>query len=159
MRVKRAAVAFFMWGGPLVALLLVAAWWLSGTRWLAYLGPGDWQFSAGGGLVGVSYWPGRTEQTERITGVAPPRGLQSITIQPSFAWWFRADWQPDRRSFAMPFWFPIVIVAGMSAAAWRKDLLTRRHARLGHCAKCHYDRKGLDAAAPCPECGTMGIIQ
>jgi hypothetical protein len=29
----------------------------------------------------------------------------------------------------------------------------RRRARLNHCPSCNYDRTGLPAASPCPECG------
>ncbi len=126
MSTKRASLACVKWGGPVVALLLVVLWWFSSTTWIAHLGPGDWQVSAGGGLIGISYWPGRTSQTQAITGVSPPKGLQTVNTPRQFAWWFRMTWEPDRRSFAIPLWFPLVLVVGLTAAAWRKEVAARR---------------------------------
>lgn len=146
------------WGGPVVALLLVVFWWFSSTTWIAHLGPGDWQVSAGGGLIGISYWPGRTSLTRSITGVSPPTGVQTVKTPRQFNWWFRMIWQPDRRSVAIPMWIPFVIVVGLTAYARHTEVAARRRALLGHCPKCHYDRRDLAATAPCPECGTTRQI-
>lgn len=146
------------WGGPVVAVLLTAFWWFSSTTWIAHLGPGDWQVSAGAGLIGVSYWPGRTEQTRAITGVSPPRGWQSVSTPRQWAWWFRMKWEPGLRSLAVPLWFPWTLIAGATVAAWRSEFAARRRALAGHCPKCHYDRRSLAATSPCPECGATGQI-
>jgi hypothetical protein len=149
---------FFKWGGPAVALLLVATWWFSGRTWIAHVGPGDWQVSVGSGRVSITYWPGRTAQTQAITGAPPPKGLQAMNTPRQFNWWFRIAWEPDRRFFAIPLWFPFLIVVGLTTAAWRQEILARRRALLGHCPECHYDRTGLAASAPCPECGTTIVV-
>jgi hypothetical protein len=39
----------------------------------------------------------------------------------------------------------------LSLAAARKSLRRKR----GHCPECNYDRAGLAAESPCPECGSL----
>jgi hypothetical protein len=134
-------------------VLVGVLWWLSGTTWVAHLGPGDWQISSGGGLIGISHWPGRTATTESITGVPMPKGLQTVSIQRQYSWWFRAEWKPDQRSFAIPLWFPFLFVTILTIAAWRHEFAARRRTLIGCCSKCKYDRRGLSPTTPCPECG------
>jgi hypothetical protein len=55
---------------------------------------------------------------------------------------------------AVPLWVPLVIAGGPAAALWRADIQRARRARPGHCPSCGYDRSGLTADSPCPECGT-----
>lgn len=59
-----------------------------------------------------------------------------------------------RASFEHRLWIPAVVAALLSGFAWHLDTLATRRAREGKCPKCSYDRTGLAAAAPCPECGT-----
>lgn len=153
MNVKPALLILIRWGGPPVAMALCVAWWISGTTWVTYIGTNDWRVSAGSGLVAVSHSPGLTAITVSITGVAPPKGLQTLSMQRRFAWWFRAEWKADYRSIAIPLWFPILVVTSLFTAAWRYEILARRRALIGCCVKCRYDRKGLAPSAPCPECG------
>jgi O-antigen ligase len=58
-------------------------------------------------------------------------------------WWF---------VFA-PAWSLVVLVVGLTAVAWHLDSRARRRARLGFCPNCNYDRTGILADSPCPECG------
>ncbi len=48
-----------------------------------------------------------------------------------------------------------VLIATITAAAWRFDTLARRRASLNLCPKCNYDRTGLAVGAVCPECGRL----
>lgn len=50
-----------------------------------------------------------------------------------------------------------VFTIAATLTAWRLDVLARRRARIGLCAKCHYDRAGLAASTVCPECGTAPV--
>jgi hypothetical protein len=59
----------------------------------------------------------------------------------------RFDWMAR-----MPFWMPLVIAAGTTGFMQWKDNAARRR-RLGLCTRCGYDRRGIAAGAPCPECG------
>jgi hypothetical protein len=52
----------------------------------------------------------------------------------------------------IPFWMPLVLTSGAAGILWWKDNGDRRR-RLGLCITCGYDRRGIDASAPCPECG------
>jgi hypothetical protein len=153
MTVKRAGMQFFKWGGPVVALLLVVWWWFSRTTWISYMGPGDWQFSSGSGRVNITYWPS-TWKGHAITGHPRQKGLQVENTPRQVNWWFGVRWEFDHRSIRIPLWFPFLIVVGLTAAAWRKEIIIRRRALIGLCPKCHYTRRGLAATAPCPECGT-----
>lgn len=157
MTAKRAGMQFFKWGGPVVALLLVVWWWFSRTTWISYnTGSGDWRFSSGTGGVKISYWPS-TWKGHAIYRYPWHKGLQVENLA-SFNrhWnnWFGVRWEFDNRSIRIPLWFPFLIVVGLTAAAWRKEIIHRRRALIGLCPKCHYTRRGLAATAPCPECGT-----
>ena len=147
------------WGGPVVALLLVVWWWFSRTTWISYTVPtvpGDWQFSTGSGRVNITYWPGTTAQGQAIIGHPRQKGLDVQSTPRQLNWWFGTRWEFDHRSIRIPLWFPLFIVVGLTAAVWRKEIIARRRAIIGHCRTCHYDRRGLAATTPCPECGATG---
>lgn len=67
---------------------------------------------------------------------------------------FFADEDDDRTlRIGIPLWFPILVVGGLTAYAYRKELFAARPApQDAICSKCNYDRRGLDPAAACPEC-------
>lgn len=68
-------------------------------------------------------------------------------------WWFRGEWDEAARGVVVPWWavcLPLVIATGI---AWRRDVVAGRRGCLGKCGACGYDRGGLGAEAPCPECG------
>ncbi len=155
---RRAAIHVSKWCGPIVAVGLAIAWWVGGTTWFIYVGPGDWTTVAAGGIVAVTYEPGSIAQTEQLTGVPVPKGLRSIPAPGARMWWFFLEWAPSRKSLGLPLWFPIVIMLGLTALAWRIDLAARRRARIGCCPKCSYNLAGLPSASPCPECGASGSV-
>jgi hypothetical protein len=72
-----------------------------------------------------------------------------------FHWLPSAGLSKGQSWILMPFWVPLTLVLALTAAAWRLDTLARRRARLNHCPTCNYDRRGLPAASPCPECGVV----
>lgn len=157
MRCWRASFTTIKWLGPVVTAGLALVWWLSGRYWATHIGPGDWTASVAVGLAGVTYEPGLIAMTEQATGVPVPRGLRIIRKSHDMAWWFRVTWEPGRKTVSVPLWCPLVIATGLSAAAWHRDLAARRRARAGSCPACGYQRAGLPARAPCPECGGGGL--
>ena len=70
-----------------------------------------------------------------------------------FAWW--PTWRGNAiwAYAAIPLWLMAAGAAVPPVVLWRLDNLARRRARLNHCPACNYDRHGLSAASPCPECG------
>jgi len=55
---------------------------------------------------------------------------------------------------------PLWLVAAVLGVPWELRVLAaakaRRRLRSGRCPTCGYDRRRMDAAAPCPECGACG---
>jgi hypothetical protein len=46
----------------------------------------------------------------------------------------------------------------MTFVAWpHHPSRASRRANMGHCVKCNYDRRGLPATNPCPECGAFPV--
>jgi len=68
-------------------------------------------------------------------------------------WLFGWGRYPAGGYLDVPLWFPLILAILPTAFAWRLDTLARRRARVGLCAHCHYDRRGLVAGVVCPECG------
>ena len=73
----------------------------------------------------------------------------------------RRHWLPNTGMFrtkggtqcswtSIPIFYPVLILALPSYLAWRGFI--KRFGR-NTCRACGYDRSGLDAAVPCPECG------
>jgi hypothetical protein len=53
----------------------------------------------------------------------------------------------------IPLW-PLVLTFSIGfAAIANKDRRLNRRARIGRCLVCNYNRTGLAATTPCPECG------
>lgn len=67
--------------------------------------------------------------------------------------WRPVSWRSTISASGMifvPLWMPLVPLAG--ATLW---VFLARRAGPECCGACGYDRSGLPAAAPCPECGTQ----
>jgi hypothetical protein len=84
-------------------------------------------------------------------GVAPSQfWWNGGPVQWSF--WFHFRSAPGVMQFVIPMW-PFAVAPGIGALLlWRGERPERRR-RLGQCINCGYDRRGLEAAAVCPECG------
>jgi hypothetical protein len=144
------------WGGVFLSIALIVVWIAS--AWVRL----DWR----------DYAPGST-QTELTALVAygcvlievidknwwgqpPTRVFHFSASRPHFAWWgFYRSHQPGFDRFRFPLWTVVAPAIAITCAAWRLDTLARRRARIGHCPACNYDRRGLPAASPCPECGAV----
>ena len=97
---------------------------------------------------GVTGWPYHCLRVRQFSAgglmrAAPP-GV------PRFAPWWPGVW----RNLAVhgAAWLVIVIMFTQAWSRWRCRIL-RRHTHRGECPSCRYQRAGLPAAAPCPECG------
>ena len=59
------------------------------------------------------------------------------------------------RASSVPLPGAAVLIAGASwFISWLLQTMRRRRRLAGQCLVCHYNRTGLAADAPCPECGT-----
>ena len=68
-----------------------------------------------------------------------------------FLWLPFVEWVPQQFLVRVPLWLPLALFALPTAYLWWAD---SRRVRPGRCPKCRYDRAGLAADDPCPECGT-----
>jgi hypothetical protein len=142
-RIRRA----IKWGGAAATVVLVGVWVLSFWRnfvWVSRAGDGM-GLGAGGVFVARSHTP-----------VAPPDvGWHAMAREADVGFWFFYEpFGAGGWSLFVPLWVPIAAVAAVTADAWYMDKRRRRGDFAHLCAKCGYDRTGLAAAAPCPECGT-----
>jgi hypothetical protein len=136
------------WTGAVVSMLLVAAWALS-VSWSV-----GWYFSSGycvgvssGGLTFVGVNPA-TPATFTGFSAGP-------TEPPWMEWWFAAYSDATYTGVLVPLWILWAPALLITAIAWRLDILARRRAKVGSCAKCGYSRAGLAPAGECPECGAV----
>jgi hypothetical protein len=58
------------------------------------------------------------------------------------------------RWFAVPLWPFAVLPLLPIVIGLRLNAVTRRRRRQGLCIRCRYDRRGIDSAKVCPECGS-----
>jgi hypothetical protein len=86
-----------------------------------------------------------------------PHGWHAGHSQGPWRWWFRSLTAWGAHTVSIPIWTFILPFFVAANIAWRFDHLARRRARLNHCPTCNYDRTGLPAASPCPECWTIPV--
>jgi hypothetical protein len=82
-------------------------------------------------------------------------GFRIFETNPGFDVWPVLRTRATATYVGIPIPVAITPILIATAAAWRLDTLARRRARVGHCPTCNYDRRGLPAANPCPECGAV----
>jgi hypothetical protein len=139
-RIRRAT----LWGGVVVSAVLAVVW-LGSMVWFAtWETSGNMGFSVGYGSIGIA---------KVVTGWGSSARFAWGRVDVPLEWWVLVykngrDWM-----VWVPLWMPLVVSLGVTAAAWRLEVLARRRARMGKCASCGYDRAGLKAGAVCPECG------
>jgi hypothetical protein len=73
---------------------------------------------------------------------------------PPMIWWSPVyNSRPSGRAYvAIPLWAPWLFAAAGTFLLWFRD---RTRVAPGNCPTCNYDRRGLSAARPCPECGAV----
>jgi hypothetical protein len=149
------------WGTLSACAVIVVAFLLSMT--------GRWAFERNvtdrstGNLTGVGickgaleYW-GRTIQMSGIYTRPPTsRWWRDEAPAVGFCWW--PWWQLSSWSsyVKIPLWIPLALFAFPTGILWRRDHVVTKRALSRACHECSYDRRGLAADAPCPECGAPG---
>ena len=150
------------WGGAAMAAALAvvwfaSAWWGAGfvsREFVCGLDPGQFIVKSG--------WD---------TGVSTRTRFESRWRKGFSPWGWTITWEADTHDLSgkpiffwegscmliVPLWMPIVFLGGLSAAAWRLDVLARRREHARRCVKCGYDRAGLAHDVVCPECGAAGM--
>jgi hypothetical protein len=124
------SIAMVTWYNPRAAQLRVFALW----RGVLYVNNGG-TYTRPGWDIGptahrVEWWPYDGKFWEYYPGTAQ---------------WPGANW-----GLKLPLWMPGAAFALGLTAVWRPWDLRARRRRLGLCARCGYDVRGL---AECPECG------
>lgn len=132
---------------------------------LAWAFTGVWEFAAvtpeiGGGIqVRVFLWSGRIvgecleDRTAADWGWTPT--IEIDRADPTY--WTRMWRLPSaggssfRTWIDIPLWLPLSLFGITSAVLWRRHLRAARP--VNACPACGYDRSGLAATTPCPECG------
>jgi hypothetical protein len=134
------------WGGVAAAAVLPVVWWASLYRGVTFVdAPRAWCTGVGRGVFRVASdpalgnWPGPAWST----GNNSPRGPLPVILMPEIKN-LAPGWRID-----IPLWMPWLCIAGFTAWRFRADRVKPPHL----CRRCGYDRRGLDAAAACPECG------
>lgn len=137
-----------LWGGAVVSAALFALW-VTSTVW--YVG---WRTSDDRLRVHVAYGSVGLARSTVLQKAEPVKThwVAAQMSQPNF-WWVSTGGDAFEWWVWVPLWMPLVVSLGVTAAAWRLEVLARRRARVGKCASCGYDRAGLKAGAVCPECG------
>lgn len=136
------------WAGTVASLFIAAAWLGSGFGFVQVADSSE---------RGVAIWSGcLVVQTSRH--LIPFEAPVDIGRFQDGGWhmgWCLWLMEGDRNGWIaiIPMWAPLIVVGGLTLLLWRHDTRARRRARLNQCVRCGYDRAGLVAGAPCPECG------
>lgn len=60
---------------------------------------------------------------------------------------------------AVPLWIPLASAVLAGLLLFRRGGTLKQRTQFGQCATCGYDRTGLAATAPCPECGACKSVE
>lgn len=131
------------WSTSAATLTLIAVWICS--RWF-YL----WWVTSVGVAVNINSGLITFANTGANSGVSAGLTLQRHSQPRPLRLWFESPPPGSLPYFALPLWLPAAACAAISFLFWRGG----RPPSDGCCAACSYDRRGLDPAAACPECGS-----
>ncbi|CAG0996178.1 hypothetical protein PHYC_02577 [Phycisphaerales bacterium] len=133
------------WSAAAATLALLAIWVC--TRWF-YL----WLITSAGITIHINSGLIAFGSVGSNPGVTAGLTLQRHSRPRALRLWFESTPPGSLPYFALPLWLPAVAFAALTVIAWRGG----RPPSEGFCAACAYDRRGLDPAAACPECGSSG---
>lgn len=144
-----------------LTVMLAVAWPLSGWRAAGVWLPGNRNIVLMSGCLWLS-----ADQPPPAN--MPPVHLgphlvdNNMGTAPEFVWRFLHVKNRITEFATVPLWSILPPMAAATVFAWRERLpaVTKRcrtaaRRRRGACVSCGYDRRGLAAAAACPECGSV----
>ncbi len=136
---------FFKWGGLVVSVLLLVVILESAVSRYRYNGQSGDSLTLTQGYL--EYRRSQSRPQRRGSGVRHSR-----VDKPKLVWSPQWPLASGAGPYIIPLWPFVAISIATTAAAWRMDTLAQRSQRPGVCPACGYDRTGLAADAPCPEC-------
>jgi hypothetical protein len=128
-----------------VGLILCIFW---GVLWLASTFVHVWWNSKSGRGFGMG--GGRIYVGEGTPGLLPGWGVRWGWS--GYYWWIGRTKIPGYTALDISIWMPFLLAIFPTGYVWVRDARAKR-LLLDHCVACQYDRHGLPAASPCPECG------
>jgi hypothetical protein len=143
-----------VWASTTACMLLFAVWWLSASTSKVVDLPGGLFVKLARACIEVH----RVSNTDLITYPSDwPRGVYLRGDRPSVVWMPSVSGNAESWVLKLPAWIPAFVSLAIAGGQWRITLRRRRrlNAACGLCFACAYDRRGLGAAAKCPECGTF----
>jgi hypothetical protein len=148
-RRRRVLPRFRAWIGPALILLIGSAW--VSTRWYASA------LAVGCVSVGVNDG-GFKFNVYNQKLIKPSSGLHVVRNPLPLAWKWKPVFRrnPTSTLVWIPLWMPLTLVVVATAVGGTLRVRGRIRRRFGHCPKCGYDLRGLQAGSPCPECGRAG---
>lgn len=138
------------WLAPLMIVALAVVWYHSQTSQMFWVNRGGPNIRADAGRIQFRQWSW-TGLTRDWNFYLNPRPRKERY------WWFEWTREPGWQSWSLdtPMWVPAAGLLLIGIAAWIPDVRAVLRRRRGRCPGCGYDRKGLDSAQPCPECGRV----
>jgi len=158
-RARRLRVA--RWLGLVLCVALGAAWWLTGVWSVSAQVTRAFEISFDRRAVWLIYTD--VALVNRLSKpLGPPPPVPNITaykvLDPGHDVWqpqyMALGIPPTTRTVLIPIWMLLALALVPTGLLWRAAFAEARRRRLvGHCHACGYNRVGLNADAPCPECG------
>jgi len=139
------------WGGAVVTVLLAVVWIGSGWWKEHWIGTDALDSTVARGRLHV-----RSREVLDYPEDWPVGSYPRPQLEPSFVlvWTGRFYSNGSTRRISVPLWMFVAPLLLATITAWMLDRREqRRCARLNLCRTCGYDRTGLAADVPCPECG------
>jgi hypothetical protein len=176
-RTRRGVRAILKWASLGLLVLVLASWMLSGWWRISCSLFADECFIAlelEGGVCTLRVIhdvPATTVNLQaaatarKLHGPAPASiyGRAALTPSPArWYWWGKWDvtLPPDHAwsdTIALPLW-PAAFAMLLVVLVWHFNPRAAYRRRRDRCVHCGYDRRGLAAEAPCPECGRVSVL-